>query len=814
MSLKDWQGRVIYFILIDRFFNGDASNDDFGKGEFDPQNDDCFQGGDLRGITQKLPHIKRLGFDAVWITPPVYNQWINPYIKTRGYHGYWAYDFTRVDPHFGTIEDFKNLVIEAHRLGIKVIQDIVVNHTGNYFTVEAKDFDPAFPERNWRSLDDSYPPEDPPKAPNDPLFRMNNPNVPRHKEAAVYNFTPNISDFNSREQTLGWSMGDLDDINLKNPMVIKRFKEIYRFWIDQVGVDAFRVDTVFYTPEEFYEPFLHDADPWDLGIKRFAAKRGKKDFLVFGEAWSYDYKAINRYIREGRSHRLDSAIDLPLNEALTQVFFRKLSTERLGRALAAKRHNRRLWVNFLDNHDVERINSRGSWSAVRQSLVALFTLPGIPCLTYGTEAGLVLARQRMFDESCFSERGKHAAFLKKLIALRRAHPAFSRGDCRVERTALSCGILAYEVSYHEESYRVVFNTAPDAMFYGLGSPGKDWEVILASEKANSVPDALVLKPESYAILKRARAAAPALVTPEPPGVELKPPPATTLRGALNLDFALERPQDAAEVALLADDNFDRRLLIASPAGRHFLLDTAALGNGRHRLRLLVRYRDGTCRLSASADCVVKNPYRLLAKATVRDEHKGGLQRKVHPPADPSYGRQLSIEEAALFSSGRDMRLRLRMSQVSSDWNPPHGYDHVYFHVFFDFPGQRGKKFLPKLDCAVEDFEFNAGFLLYGWGIRSFGAADSTREAYGAPLWGDVADAVDLKRRLITFTFSEKFFEGLKTFAGTKVFISTWDGYLGEPRAVAPGREDWNFYVLDDAPLANLPKIFDHILIKL
>ena len=89
MGVKSWQDRVIYFILIDRFQNGDTSIDDFGKGEYHPEDDNCFKGGDLRGIIRKLPHIRELGFDALWLTPPVHNQWINPYVPVRGYHGYW-----------------------------------------------------------------------------------------------------------------------------------------------------------------------------------------------------------------------------------------------------------------------------------------------------------------------------------------------------------------------------------------------------------------------------------------------------------------------------------------------------------------------------------------------------------------------------------------------------------------------------------------------------------------------------------------------------------------------------------------------------
>ena len=812
--LKAWQDKVIYFILIDRFYNGDKSIDDFGKGEYDPDNDDCFQGGDLQGIIAKLPHIKSLGFDAIWITPPVHSQWINPYINVRGYHGYWPYDFKRVDPHFGTLEDYQRLVLEAHKLGLRVIQDIVVNHTGNYFTVDEKGYDPRYPEKTWRPLDGAYPPENPPKAPNDPVFCMNNPNIPEHRAAGVYNFTPNISDFKSREQTLTWSMGDLDDINLHSPLALKRLKEVYRFWIDAAGVDGFRVDTVYYTPEDFYERFLHDAQAHDLGVKRFAAQRGKRDFLVFGEVWSYDYKAINRYIKEGKTQRLDSAVDLPLNEALTQVFYRKLPTQRLRPALQAHRHHRHLWVNFLDNHDVERMCSRASWPVVQQSLVALFTLPGIPCVTYGTEAGFIRARQKMFSDECFNERSKQAAFLKRLIRLRKENPVLSRGVCKVERTSLNCGLLAYTLTNHEDACLVVFNTASDEMFYDLPAAASGWKVLFSSDGREEVPDSLVLAPESYLVLHRSLSEEKPQAPAVEPRIKIEPLASRSLRGKARLGFSLERPGEVAKLSLLDNDNYGRRLAIPDFSSGAFDLETSQLGNGRHAIRLLARTKAGDHRLSEPVAVSVRNPYRLLAKAAVREEHKGGWERKVHAPADPSYSQQLSMEEAAVSTSGKDLRLRLRMAGVTNSWNPPHGYDHVYFSVFFDFPDQRGKKFFPKLNYAREDFEFNAGFLLYGWGVRSFAAEDSTAELYGTPLFGDVVDAVDLKKRTITFTFSNRFFDSLKSFAGVKVFVSTWDGYLGELRSLSGRKEDWNFYVTDDVPMAQLPKIFDRITIPL
>ena len=810
---KAWQDRAIYFVLIDRFHNGDKSNDDFGKGEYDPNDDNCFQGGDIKGVTLKLPFIRAMGFDALWITPPVHNQWLNPYTPARGYHGYWTYDFTRVDPHFGTLDDYKEMVREAHRLGIKVIQDIVVNHTGNYFTVEEKGYDPARPELNWKELAGACPPEEGPKAPNDPVFRLNNPNIKEHREAAVYNFTPNISDFKSREQTLTYALGDLDDINLKSPAAANRLKEVYRYWIKEAGVDGFRVDTVFYTPEDFYEGFLYDADPANPGVKTFAGQTGKEDFLVFGEVWSYDYKAIGRYLREGPTLRLDSAIDLPLSEALTQIFYRKVPTATLKKPFAARRLNRNLWVNFLDNHDIERMNSRASWPSVRQSLAALFTLPGIPCVYYGTEAGFKAVRQNMFAEEHFSGESKQRAFLEKLTGFRKEHPAFSRGKCRLEKTSFSCGVLSYRTSYRGKTYLSVFNTSTDRMVYGAGRPGCRYEALLSSEEGGFEGGILLLAPNSYFIFREEPAGAP----PEPaarPLVAMRPLKAGAYRDLFNIEFDLADPDDVASLYLLPDDNYEHKLQIWDFQTGTFALNPAALGNGRHKLSLLARTKAGAFAVSNESVITVRRSYELLAGAVVPEDNRRGVGRKLEPPADPSYNGQLSIEKVSVYSSGRDVRLKLKMANITNDWNAPNGYDHVYFSVFFDFPGRPGQNFFPKLNYGREDFKFNAGFLLYGWGALSFGAEDSTPDSYGAPLIGEVAHSVDLKKKTITFTFSNKFFDSLDSLSGVKVFISTWDGYLGQFRTISDKQELWNFYTLEGVKAESLPMVFDHLIVHL
>ena len=132
-----------YFVLLDRFQNGDKSNDDQGHGEYDPKDNDCFQGGDLKGLLSRLDYIQGLGATAIWLGPIYKNKPVQgldpaslPSVESAagvsaGYHGYWITDFTAVDPHFGSDADLRALVDAVHSRGMKIYLDIITNHTAD-----------------------------------------------------------------------------------------------------------------------------------------------------------------------------------------------------------------------------------------------------------------------------------------------------------------------------------------------------------------------------------------------------------------------------------------------------------------------------------------------------------------------------------------------------------------------------------------------------------------------------------------------------------------------------------------------------------
>ena len=124
----DWRDQVIYFVMTDRFADGDTTNDDQGRGEFDQSDDRKFSGGDFAGLREKLDYIQGLGATAVWVTPPVANQWWDPLANFGGYHGYWARDFESVDDHLGTLDEYAGLAIDLHKRGMYLVQDLSLIH--------------------------------------------------------------------------------------------------------------------------------------------------------------------------------------------------------------------------------------------------------------------------------------------------------------------------------------------------------------------------------------------------------------------------------------------------------------------------------------------------------------------------------------------------------------------------------------------------------------------------------------------------------------------------------------------------------------
>ena len=305
------QDEIIYFLLPDRFENGDRSNDRGGLTGgrlitgFDPTDAGFYHGGDLKGLRARLDYIQRLGATAIWVGPIFRNKPVQgpPGNESAGYHGYWITDFTHVDPHLGTDGDFKALVEAAHARGLKVYMDIVVNHTADviryrdcptsgcayrsradypYTREGGPDGEPINPgflgdqvqtTANFAKL----------ASPNY-AYRVYVPEAERHLKVPdwlnnpIYYHNRGNSTFTGESSTMGDFMG-LDDLMTEHPRVVQGFIEIFGGWIDRFGIDGFRIDTERHVNPEFWRAFVP-------AMLRRAKARGIPNFTIFGEVSS------------------------------------------------------------------------------------------------------------------------------------------------------------------------------------------------------------------------------------------------------------------------------------------------------------------------------------------------------------------------------------------------------------------------------------------------------------------------------------------------------------------------------------------------
>jgi len=436
-------GEGIYFVLPGRVENGDPRNDRGGlTGDrlatgYDPSAKGFYHGGDLAGLTKRLDYIQGMGATAIWFAPIFKNKPVQgpKGDESAGYHGYWVTDFTRVDPHFGTNDEFRAFVDAAHARGMKVYMDIITNHTADVIRYTEGDgtgyryrslADYPFSRRggaggaainrgfagdgdrspeNWAKLTDpsfAYTPvvpkgEEKAKVPawlNDPIYYHNRGNSDWVGESALY------GDF-----------AGLDDLATENPKVVQGFIDIYGRWIDAFGIDGFRIDTAKHVNPEFWQAFVP-------AMLARAKARGIPNFHIFGEVYN-DAVDPGSLARHTRVAGLPAVLDFSFARAVidavggttgTAVFERLFDGDVLykgGPAAALQ------LPTFLGNHDmgrfamfVKQANPGASADDLLKRVMLghamLLTLRGVPTIYYGDEQGFVsdggdqLAREDMF----------------------------------------------------------------------------------------------------------------------------------------------------------------------------------------------------------------------------------------------------------------------------------------------------------------------------------------------------------------------------------------------------------------------------------
>ncbi|MBO6766847.1 MAG: alpha-amylase [Erythrobacter sp.] len=517
---------IVYFVLPDRFENGDPTNDtgnftgDRLATGYDPTAKGFFHGGDLKGLTQRLDYLERLGVTAIWFAPIFQNKPVQgpKGDESAGYHGYWVTDFTRPDGHFGTRAEFKAFVDAAHSRGMKVYMDIITNHTADvigYADGDATNYEyrskgdypystrggPDGAPINHGFMGDEDSSEENFAKLVDPTYAYipgvpeaeRDVKVPAWLNDPIYYHNRGNSSFTGEDSRYGDFSG-LDDLFTQHPRVRAGMIEIFSDWVRDFGVDGFRIDTARHVDPGFWQEFVP-------ALEKVAAEEGIPNFHMFGEV----YKDIpqNGYIAEyTRRDRLPAVLDFAFQASMRELLGRDTGTVVLahmfdGDVLYEGGEEAALGLpTFLGNHDMGRFSTLIKWDKpdisqeellqrVMLGHAMMLSLRGSPVIYYGDEQGFVgdgndqLAREDMFPsqtavyndndligtdattaESNFDENHPLFRLISEFSAVRRAHPALTRGKQVVRHYEQEPGIFAVSRFDPETGaeYLAAFNT--------------------------------------------------------------------------------------------------------------------------------------------------------------------------------------------------------------------------------------------------------------------------------------------------------------------------------------------------------------------
>ena len=365
---------VLYMLMPDRFANGNPKNDII-KGMEDQlcnRNEPSLRhGGDLEGLRQHLDYFTDLGVTALWFTPVLENDRPADNGKHSTYHGYATTDYYRVDPRFGTNEEYKALIDECHKKGLKVVMDMIFNHCGDYHPwAKGTRID-----ENGKTIKD-YPSKD--------WF-----NSPNYGLQTSYKLTPVLDPYASKvdmaETVDGWFVSSMPDLNQRNPHVIKYLIQNSIWWIETVGIDGIRMDTYPYADRQAMADWMK------------VLNKEYPNFNTVGETWVTEPAYTAAWQKDSKL----SDINSNLKTVMDFAFFDRLSQAKNEETDDWWKGLNRIYnslcydylytdpssvMAFIENHDTDRYLGNGKDStALKQAYALLLTMKRIPQLYYGTE---------------------------------------------------------------------------------------------------------------------------------------------------------------------------------------------------------------------------------------------------------------------------------------------------------------------------------------------------------------------------------------------------------------------------------------------
>jgi glycosidase len=573
-----------YFVMTDRYANGSTLNDRGGSSSpskftngFDPTDSGWFHGGDFVGLTggcndpkKGLQRIKDLGFTALWVTPPFGQRWVQG--NSAAYHGYWITDFTTVDPHWGTEQEFADFATCAHSLGLKVYLDVVMNHTGDVVNLSGGDG-----SGNW--IEPTVTPyRDCTSKVFDPATYTTGTEFPCLNDAS-FAYTPTVLAADQHLKKPDWlndptvyhnrgditwdscsvtcfEQGDfygLDDLFTEQWRVVDGLAKVYATWIDRFKVDGFRIDTARHVDRRFFKRFL----PL---ITAAAQTAGVPAFQAFGESSMTDSIELATFSRD---RGLPNVLDFPLQGSLARFAGGGAGAAGIGDRLNEDDYfvNRTgvpyVPVTFLGNHDMGRgarmiADAGGAQGSLLLKRVLLghdllYLLRGAPVVYYGDEFGLMgsggdkAARQDLFptrvpewkDEervgsppihggSSFDVTGNAiGARIARLGAIRVANPALASAPSVVRRASGPVLVVTRLDPATGHEYLTAFNnsTRSQTVIVQTSTPNAGWKALLGSNGRRSgrtgrlkvtIPGLSSMLLRATSGVPRVRAAAPAI----------------------------------------------------------------------------------------------------------------------------------------------------------------------------------------------------------------------------------------------------------------------------------------------------------------
>lgn len=441
----------IYFTVTDRFFNGDKGNDDPHKNNYDKKNPFTYHGGDLKGLKEKVPYLKELGINTIWITPIVENTDINQKFcegQTQySYHGYWAKDFETLDPHLGTLDDLKDLIDTAHENGIKIMVDVVLNHAG----YGMKNIDSNSGANNYPTDKD------------------------REKFKGMFR------DYDGNDIITQESAG-LPDFKTENNDVRDKLIEWQTGWINRSrtakgnAIDYFRVDTVKHVDNTTWKAFKNKLTEIDPGFK------------TIGEYFGADIYNDGGQLKNGQ---MDSLLDFTYKYNAKD--FVNGGLEGASKYLdgrASKIDNTSLMGQFLSSHDEDGFLKTVGDDLGKQKVAASLQITdkGMPVIYYGEELGMSGWNgmnnndQNRYDmdfgrlnDDRYKSMHEH---YKKLLNIRKEYSkVFSKGDRKTIIANDREGYAVISRSYNEEELFVALNTTNEEKSINLKTNFKEGQTV-------------------------------------------------------------------------------------------------------------------------------------------------------------------------------------------------------------------------------------------------------------------------------------------------------------------------------------------------